>query len=56
MVVDGKLASLPSFPVNLNIVGVELARVGENTQYGDVWSGRRENGTLDINAPILTCV
>lgn len=56
MVVDGKLTSLPSFPVNLNIVGVELVRVGENTRYGHVWSGQRKNGTRDINAPTLTCV
>lgn len=56
MVFDGKQTSLPSFPVNLNIIGVELARVGEITQYGHVWSGRRKNGTRDINAPTLTCV
>lgn len=54
--VDVKLTSLVYFPVNLNVVGVELGRVGESARYDQVRARIPENLSCDINMPILTCV
>lgn len=55
-VIEDKLTFLYYFPVNLNIVGVKLGRVGENTRYDHIWAGLCKDVSCDINVPTLTCV
>lgn len=40
----------------INIVSVELGRVGENTRYDHVCAGLCKDVSRDINFPSLTCV